>query len=138
MKPFDRTAYTLGVFVNAKCGIYLIENSDGEVYIGQSRDLEARIRKHKKGQNQSGELKYSFFKHGRKNHKYYLLLELPTHTDLETLLYFESLYIKQYRKDGYGVLNCNKGGTGGHNFGRRLGGVAPKDFNINPRKSAFV
>ncbi len=129
--------YEIGVYISAKCGIYLVENPDGEVYIGQSRDLPKRVRDYKKGQVYAGDIKHSIFKHGRKNHKFYLLLELPITTDTETLWYFEKLFIRQYRKDGYVVLNHNSGGTGGSTSGKKI--TTPgRNFYINPTKSEFI
>lgn len=95
----------IGVYINVKCGIYLVENPKGEVYIGASRDLPERVRQHKGSMREPGKLKTSMLIHGRKNHKYYLLLELPEWSESSTLKYFENLYIRIYRKDGYSVMN---------------------------------
>lgn len=102
----------IGKYVNQMCGIYLVENPLGEVYIGQSVNIPRRINEIKTANSVSGELKLSTFRHGRKNHKFYLLCALPGNASNECLDHFEKLYIRQYKKDGYVVLNGTGGGSG--------------------------
>lgn len=107
-----------GLFVNVKAGIYAIVNPIGEIYIGQSIDLEQRIRNHKK---QAGYgtalLKYSMFNHGRKNHKYYLVMELDQSVDQSVFREWEKFYIQKFTNEGRKMLNANNGGAGGKKGG---------------------
>lgn len=107
-----------GLYIHARAGIYAIVNPIGEIYIGQSIDLEERVRNHKK---QAGYgttlLKYSMFNHGRKNHKYFLVMELDEKADQATLREWERFYIQKYTNEGYKLLNGNNGGAGGKKGG---------------------
>lgn len=107
-----------GQYVQARAGIYAIVNPIGEIYIGQSIDLEERIRVHKKlGGASTKLLKYSMFNYGRKNHKYYLVMELNQGIEQATLWEWEKFYIQKYINEGYKMLNTNSGGGGGKKGG---------------------
>src|SRR6478735_609009 len=111
-----------GLYIDAKTGVYAIVNPIGEIYIGQSIDLEERVRVHKKyGGAHTKLLKYSMFNHGRKNHKYYLVMELIQPVDQSVLQEWERFYINKFTNEGYKLLNANKGGAGGKkgSFGSR-------------------
>jgi group I intron endonuclease len=103
-----------GLYVHAKAGIYAIVNPIGEIYIGQSIDLEERVRMHKK---QAGGkhplLAKSMVRHGRNNHRYYLVMGMEEGVTQDVLKEWERFFIKKYSDDGHALLNCNKGGTGG-------------------------
>lgn len=115
-----------GLYINAKTGIYAIVNPIGEIYIGQSIDLEERVRVHKKyGGASTRHLKYSMFNHGRKNHKYFLVLELDQDVDQATLWEWEKFYIQKFANEGYKMLNANGGGVGG-----KKGGFGSKDRKV--------
>ena len=107
-----------GLYINAKAGIYAIINPIGEIYIGQSTDLEERIRKHKKeAGGRHPLLAKSMVRHGRKNHHYYLVMELDQTVDQTTLWEWEKFYIHKFANDGYKMLNANGGGVGGKKGG---------------------
>jgi group I intron endonuclease len=107
-----------GLYIHVKAGVYAIVNPVGEIYIGQSIDLEERVRRHKKfGGSGTKLLKYSMFNHGRKNHKYYLVMELPQPVDQTTLWEWEKFYIHKFSEAGYKMLNANNGGAGGKKGG---------------------
>lgn len=107
-----------GLYIHAKAGVYAIVNPVGEIYIGQSIDLEERVRKHKKeGGRNTSLLKYSMFNHGRKNHKYFLVMELGQPVDQAALWEWEKFYIQKFTDEGYRMLNANKGGVGGKKGG---------------------
>lgn len=120
-----------GIYINHKCGVYLVENPLGEVYIGSSRDIPGRVRRYKKGMDASGNLNKSIFRHGRNNHKFYLLLAFDKYVSEEVMVHFENLYIRQYKKDGYIVLNIYKASLG---RGPKKGvfSVHTKGFYIDP------
>lgn len=102
-----------GLFVNVKAGIYAIVNPIGEIYIGQSIDLEERIRNHKKlGGAHTKLLKYSMFNHGRKNHKYYLVMELAPSDDQSIFWEWGKFFIQKFANEGHKMLNANSGGAG--------------------------
>lgn len=114
-----------GLYIRAKAGIYAIVNPVGEIYIGQSTELEERVRKHKKTGGCSGLLKWSMFKYGRKNHKYFLVKELDENAARSAFLEWEKFYIKKYKELGYVLLNANGGGNGG-----TKGGPGSKDRKL--------
>jgi group I intron endonuclease len=103
-----------GLYVHAEAGIYAIVNPIGEIYIGQSIDLEERIRQHKKlAGGRHPLLASSMVRHGRKNHRYYLVMEMKEEVDQKILTEWEKFYIKKLSDEGYKLLNCNAGGVGG-------------------------
>jgi group I intron endonuclease len=107
-----------GLYVNAKAGIYAIVNPIGEIYIGQSINLEERVRKHKKeAGGRHPLLAKSMVRHGRKNHRYYLVKELGQDVDQAALCEWEKFYIRKFTDDGYKMLNANGGGAGGKKGG---------------------
>lgn len=115
-----------GMYIHAKAGIYAIVNPIGEIYIGQSIDLEERVRKHKKeAGGRHPLLAKSMVRHGRKNHCYYLVMELDQPVDQATLREWERFYIQKFTKDGYKMLNANGGGAGG-----KKGGVGSQDRKL--------
>lgn len=115
-----------GLYIHAKAGVYAIVNPIGEIYIGQSIDIEERVRVHKKyGGASTKLLKYSMFNHGRKNHKYFLVLELDQSVDQVVLHEWEKFYIQKFTNDGYKMLNANGGGAGG-----KKGGFGSKDRQL--------
>jgi hypothetical protein len=127
--PKEFTGDGVYLFANGECaraGIYAIVNPLGEIYIGQSIDLQERVRKHKKyGGYKTALLKYSMFNHGRKNHKYYLVLALDQSVNQVILWEWEKFYIKKFTDDGYKMLNANGGGAGG-----KKGGSGSKDRRL--------
>lgn len=107
-----------GLYIHAKAGVYAIVNPVGEIYIGQSIDLEGRVRMHKKQAGYGTSLlKYSMFNHGRKNHKYFLVHALDESVCQGTLREWEKFYINKFTNEGYNMLNGNGGGAGGKKGG---------------------
>lgn len=107
-----------GLYINARAGIYAIVNPIGEIYIGQSINLEERIRQHKKyGGASTSLLKYSMFNYGRQNHKYFLVKGIDESADQATFREWEKFYIQKFARDGYKMLNGNNGGAGGKKGG---------------------
>lgn len=115
-----------GLYINAKAGIYAIVNPIGEIYIGQSIDLEERVRVHKKyGGANTKLLKFSMFNHGRKNHKYFLVMELDQSADQCVFREWEKFYIQKFINEGHKMLNTNNGGAGG-----KKGGFGSQDRKL--------
>lgn len=107
-----------GLYIDAKAGIYAIINPIGEIYIGQSIDLQERVRSHKKlAGGRHPLLARSMVRHGRKNHRYFLIMKMDEGVTQEVLKEWEKFYIDKFLKDGHTLLNCNKGGTGGKKGG---------------------
>lgn len=103
-----------GVYIDARAGIYAIVNPVGEIYIGYSKQLRDRVKQHKKWV--SPELKLlgrSMFKHGRKNHKFYLVKEIDENESVQVFKEMEKFFIEKYKQHGYALLNSNAGGAGG-------------------------
>lgn len=108
-----------GEYINVKAGVYAVVNPDGEIYIGQSKDLPERIRVHKKkAGGHSGNLRYSMLKHGRSNHRYYLVEELNENSALPMFWEREKFHIKRLASLGFTLINCNTGGSGGQTKGK--------------------
>jgi hypothetical protein len=101
-----------GMYVNAYAGIYAIVNPVGEIYIGYSKQLRDRVKKHKTWvAPELTLLAKSMFKHGRKNHKFYLVKELDENDSVGVFAEMEKFYIEKYRSEGYALLNSNNGGS---------------------------
>ena len=103
-----------GIYINTYAGIYAIVNPVGEIYIGYSKQLRDRIKKHKTWvAPELTLLAKSMFKHGRKNHKFYLVKELDENDNIEVFKEMERHFILKYKEAGYTLLNSNGGGGGG-------------------------
>jgi len=74
-------------------GIYKVTNPDGEVYIGQSKDIEKRFYTHKVNSSNS-KLKESIKKHGANNHLFEVIEECST----DLLIKRERFFIEIYKK----------------------------------------
>lgn len=93
------------------CGIYILESPEGEVYIGQSRNIKNRIGTYRRCRNMTQPKLYeSLKKHGYENHKVSILAHLPINVNQEALDVSEKAYISLYKKTGYKMLNISKGG----------------------------
>lgn len=95
-----------------KTGIYKIANPDGNIYIGQARNIIKRWWTHKK-RITTNLLSQSFLKHGSENHTFEIIHELPTDVDQEVLWEYEKLYIQLYKDCGCDMLNMHDGGGNG-------------------------
>lgn len=103
-----------GIYINAYAGIYAIINPIGEIYIGYSKQLRERVKQHKKWVSPKlSLLTRSMFKHGRKNHKFYLVKEIDENDSIEIFKEMEKHFVEKYKQEGYVLLNSNAGGGGG-------------------------
>lgn len=93
-------------------GIYKIISPTGNVYIGQSINIEKRFREHKYyiHFNQSLAINRSFAKYGFDNHRLEVIHGLPYDVSIDVLNEYEKLYILQYKESGFIMLNMNEGG----------------------------
>lgn len=95
-------------------GIYKITNPKGDIYIGQSLDIDRRKYEHEKDKRSSHlPLKSSIIEYGWKQHKFDIVHELPQDVTKEVLDNYEILYIDLYRSCGIVVLNVREGGSFG-------------------------
>lgn len=94
-------------------GIYKITSPTGKVYIGQSSDITKRIRDYKNVKIGQRKLYYSIKKYGYENHIFEILITFPENVYQEVLDHYEIAYIKQYRDNGFQLLNIKEGGKGG-------------------------
>lgn len=93
------------------CGIYCLESPDGEIYIGQSRNIRNRVNVYKRNNKLTQpKLKASLDKHGYANHKVYVLAHLPKDVDQYSLDVSEKAYIKLFKDMGKPMLNIKSGG----------------------------
>jgi len=88
-------------------GIYKITSPTGNVYIGQSVDIERRWSFHSYNKRLDTPIVRSFKKHGFEAHKFEVVHELPGDVDSKTLTTYEQLYIDLYRDAGATLLNAN-------------------------------
>jgi len=95
-------------------GIYKITNPTNKIYIGQSWDIEKRIKSHKKQYNKNQSLlNSSISKYGVDNHIFEIAHILPQDIDQKTLDVFEIAYWQQYKDCGFSMLNIREPGNGG-------------------------
>lgn len=95
-------------------GIYLITSPSGKVYIGQSVDIDKRLRYYtnwKSCKSQLG-ISRSIKKYGWANHSVNVLSLIRTR-DQKELDRLENYFINKYRREGYQLLNLKEGGIGG-------------------------
>lgn len=97
-------------------GIYKITSPSGGVYIGQSTDIDRRIRNHYDSilkKSVKTKLKSSFIKHGFSVHEVKVVHELPSDVSKEVLNTYEKLYLNAYQDCGVSVLNLGLPGIAG-------------------------
>lgn len=96
-------------------GIYKIENPIGEVYIGQSLNIEKRwsYYRQRNCKNQSKIYK-SLLDYGVENHKFFVELEVKAYSgwpsSIRIMDKYEQFFIEKYVKEGYSMLNLTSGG----------------------------
>lgn len=96
-------------------GIYSLTSPSQKVYIGQSWNIEKRIRHYRTESSckQQIGISRSIAKHGYKSHTVVTLLELPQDIDQKILDEYEIFFIEQYKQGGIILLNMKGGGLGG-------------------------
>lgn len=97
-------------------GIYKITSPSGKVYIGQSVNIEQRIKKHI---NCIYKYDYALYrslrKYGIEQHKIETVLELSENISVNWLNYWEQFFIDFYRGAGCELMNMiNANGKGNH------------------------
>lgn len=99
---------------NQQIGIYKVTSPSGKVYVGQSWDIQGRIRKYRSLTSVKKQriLYNSIAKYGWINHKFEIieLLDNPSQALLDEK---EIFYIDLFKKQGYKLLNIKEGGLGG-------------------------
>ena len=73
-------------------GIYKITNPKGEVYIGQSIDIQRRFNCHGYSKRKNGKLNDSFLKYGKENHKFEVIEECLVELLNERERYYQDYY----------------------------------------------
>lgn len=104
------------------CGIYLIKNNiTGQIYIGQSRNINRRIGNHRcLNCREQQNIYKSILEYGRDNHSYEIICELPSYVEQEDLDSYEQMYIDYYTFVGFSLLNNKQAGWyGGHTLETR-------------------
>lgn len=95
-------------------GVYKITNPLGEVYIGQSQNVEERFISHK-NQPANHNLYNSFFKHGAENHSFEVIEEC----DYTLLRERELFHYNRLKSEGISLMNV----------------VINKSFNVKKSKN---
>lgn len=92
-------------------GIYKITNPKGNIYIGQSSDIQKRFKEYKRlnCKNQT-KIFNSLNKYGYENHIFEIICIVKDHNLLNN---YEIFYINYYRKLGIELLNLREGGANG-------------------------
>lgn len=86
-------------------GVYIIINPENQVYVGASRNIEARWRQHKCTLGKAhSQLRLSFMKYGYKNHQFKIVETCP-----EEVLPERERHWQDHYEDV--MLNCRKVGT---------------------------
>lgn len=98
-------------------GIYTLTNPDGEVYIGQTKNLDRRKKEHIRYSNGSNDksprlITNSLLKFGFDAHVFEIIIELPKDVSREVLKQYEFFVYEQYLEAGYKLLNLQECGTG--------------------------
>jgi group I intron endonuclease len=95
-------------------GIYKITSPSNKVYIGQSWDIERRIKMYKRlSCKKQIKLYSSFIKYGVDSHKFEIVVELNLETNQEKLNELEIFYWKEFINKGIEMLNLKEPGSNG-------------------------
>lgn len=94
-------------------GIYRIITPSGRIYIGQSINIENRIRRYKKAEYCNRKLYYSIMKYGWENHEFDIIHVLLNSVSQDVLNHYEQYYMDFYRNNGFKLLNVREGGSSG-------------------------
>jgi group I intron endonuclease len=97
--------------------IYKIINPKGKVYVGQTINLQSRIKNYRNLKCSNQKILYnSILKYGWENHKFEIIETIEIENDKSLLNEKEIFWIKELKSFGDG-MNCNAGGNG--NVGRK-------------------
>jgi group I intron endonuclease len=95
-------------------GIYKITSPSNKVYIGQSWEIERRIKMYKRlSCKKQIKLYSSFIKYGVDSHKFEIVVELNLETNQEKLNELEIFYWKEFINKGIEMLNLKEPGSNG-------------------------
>lgn len=94
--------------------IYKITSPSGKIYIGQSWNVEARIRYYSGSiKPKQPKLYNSIKKYGFSAHKFEIVHELPNDIEQSVLDTYEQLYMDLYKDADFELLNVREGGSRG-------------------------
>lgn len=97
-------------------GIYKITSPSGNVYIGQSWEIEKRIARYRTSAHKKQVKIYnSLQKYGVDKHLFEVVHQLPEDIPQEVLDKYEILYWQLYKDCGIEMLNIREPGRGGRN-----------------------
>ena len=96
-------------------GVYMLTNPIGEIYIGQTMNLDRRKREHRQfaegRPNRHRKLSESLVKYGFDAHKFEIIYEFPKDVSRDVLLNYEYFIFHQYNELGFKFLNLQECGT---------------------------
>lgn len=97
-----------------KAAIYEIISPTNKVYVGQSTNLEKRIRYYKLTDCRfQVKLYNSLRKHGWIAHKFGILIQLKDNVDQSWLNYWEQFFIDHYKQCNFELMNIREAGSKG-------------------------
>jgi group I intron endonuclease len=97
-------------------GIYKITSPINKIYIGQTWNIERRLKEYKNESCVSQPKLYnSIKKYGWKEHKFEIVCELPIDISQDILDIYETMYWKQYIYCGFEMMNIREPGSRGKN-----------------------
>lgn len=97
-------------------GIYKITNPSNKIYIGQSWNIEKRLKGYKTNNNyckNQTKLYNSFQKYGWENHQFDIIKSIEEPISQESLNEYEIEYWEYYIKKGFEMLNIREPGSRG-------------------------
>lgn len=99
-----------------KAGIYLIISPSGGHYIGQSWDLDKRVRHYRNADCKcQRKLYYSIKKYGWNTHEFKVVHSLPNDISQNVMNDYETFYYNSYKELNFNMLNLREAGSRGKN-----------------------
>lgn len=120
-------------------GIYKITSPTDKVYIGQSRNMQNRIRVYSfLACKDQSKLYNSLKKHGWKAHTFEVIMELREDISQEWLNYWEQFFMDYYRGEGYELMNLKEAGHFGKLSQSSLNKISEKQRGVLHHSSKEV
>lgn len=111
-------------------GVYKITSPSGNIYIGQSLEIEKRFRRYRMCDCIGQPALYrSLKKYGHLNHQFQIIHELPFDVEKMVLNIHEALYYDLYKTAGIEMLNATNP-VAGYKSGPKPGGIVSEETRM--------